>query len=429
MWFLVGAGLVAFGGVYFMTGGQLAALQPGHRFSLLINALLGMATIWLIVQRRQHRERLGREIASRKRVESELLLGREEFRLLADKCPTGIFRTDASGACTYVNECWCRLSGRTAGDATGGGWGNAIHPDDLPHVLEVWHDALPHRRVYTVEYRVQRPDGTIRHAITIGQPVYDEGGGFAHYIGIVLDITDMKQAYIALEQKERVLRNLIDAQESEKQMIGHDIHDGVLQYVIGGRMLLESLLRDHPAGPGLDVINAVLRYLNKGIEEGRQVVRGVRPPVLDDLGLGAALEDLAAHFAGLGVSVECRIDADLASISPPMQTAIYRIAQESLSNARKHSGSDRAMLSLRRCDDGVRLEIEDHGRGFEVESVGQCGFGLLGMTERVRLVGGELRVESSPSGGTRICVKLPLAADGDEPLAEAVSEPASIGSG
>lgn len=134
------------------------------------------------------------------------------------------------------------------------------------------------RRPYTVEYRVQLPEGRLRHAITTAQPVFDEHGAFTHYIGTVLDISDLKQACSSLARKEEVLRNLIEAQEYEKQAIGHDIHDGLLQYAIGSRMLLESLVHEHGGMSGLDVIETVLGYLGKGIEEGRQVVRGMRPP-------------------------------------------------------------------------------------------------------------------------------------------------------
>lgn len=401
-------GLPACRYLFFPPRGQFAVTELRHAISLCCYAMLGLAMIWVIEQRRRQVAELEREVLSRRKAESDLRLRQEEFLTLAEKCPTGIFRTDSQGNCIYVNEYWCRLSCRTAEEAAGRGWADAIHPDDLPHVLKSWQDAFADRRSYRVEYRIQTPDGTIRHGITTAEPVFNEGG-FTHYIGTVLDITDLKQAYVSLEQKEQVLRNLIDAQEYEKQTIGHDIHDGLLQYAIGARMLLESLLRDHPDAPGADVIDAVQGYLAKGIDEGRQVVRGVRPTVLDDLGLEAALEDLATQFAGLGMSVECRIDADLTAIPPSLQTTIYRVTQESLNNARKHSGGDRAAVSLREVDGRLHLDIEDHGHGFDVVAARQRGFGLIGMTERVRLAGGTLRIDSCPGHGTRVFAELPLA--------------------
>jgi len=416
-------GLTACRYLFYTPRGHFFAFELRHQISILYYWLFGSLMILAVHLRKKQVDSLEREIANRKRAESELRLGQEEFRALAEKCPAGIFRTDATGNCIYVNEYWCRLSGRTASEATGRGWGDAIHPDDLPHVLDVWHAAFAARRPYRIEYRVRVPDGTIRYAITTAQPVFDEGGAFTHYIGTVLDITDLKQAYGSLEQKEQVLRNLIDAQEYEKQTIGHDIHDGLLQYAIGARMLLESLLREHPETPGADVLDAVQTYLTKGIEEGRQVVRGVRPTVLDDLGLEAALEDLAAQFELLGVGVECRMHADLAAIPPSLQTTIYRVAQESLSNVRKHSGSDRAVLSLTRVDDRLRLVVDDQGRGFDVESARRKGFGLIGMIERVRLAGGTLHIESSPGHGARVSAEMPLPLADDATVADDVLAP------
>jgi two-component system sensor histidine kinase UhpB len=420
--FALAVGLTACRYLFYTPRGQFFAPELRQQISILYYWLFGVLMLLAVHFRKKQVESLEHEIANRKPAESELRLGREEFRALAEKCPAGIFRTDATGACTYVNEYWCRLSGRSAADALGAGWGKAIHPDDLPHVVETWRAALAARRSYTVEYRVVLPDGRIRHAITTAQPVFDERGDFTHYIGTVLDITDLKQAYVSLEQKEKVLRNLIEAQEHEKQAIGHDIHDGLLQYAIGARMLLESLVRNHPEMPGADVIDSVDGYLAKGIEEGRQVVRGVRPTVLDDLGLEAALEDLAAQFEGLGVGVECRIKADLLAIPPSLQTTIYRVVQESLNNVRKHSGSDRATISLRQVDEGLRLEIEDRGHGFDVESARHRGFGMIGMIERVRLAGGTLRIDSAPGRGTRVTAELPLARAPD--YKPAVEQPA-----
>lgn len=401
-------GLTASRYLFFPPRGQFAVPELRHQISLCINAALGLTMIWMIDQRRRQVDRFEHEIASRHRAEAELRLGQEEFRAIAEKCPTGIFRTDADGNCTYVNEYWCRLSGRSADDTLGRGWGDAIHPDDLPHVLDVWNKAFADRGSCRVEYRIQATDGTVRHAITTAQPVYDESGEFVHYIGTVLDITDLKQAYASLEQKEQVLRNLIEAQEHEKQAISHDIHDGLLQNAIGARMLLESLLRDHPEAPSADVIDTVQSYLAKGIEEGRQVIRGVRPTVLDDLGLEAALEDLAVQFTDLGIGVECRIEPDLTAIPPVLQTTIYRVAQESLSNALKHGGSDRAVISLHRFDGGLRLDVEDFGQGFDVGHARRRGFGLVGMMERVRLAGGTLHIDSRPGQGTRVSAELPV---------------------
>ena len=224
------------------------------------------------------------------------------------------------------------------------------------------------------------------------------------------EIGEREKAQAMLLDKEKVLRRLIDVQENEKQAIGHDIHDGLLQYVIGGRMLLESFERGNLDARQRDVLDSVMGYLSKGIVDARQVVRGVRPTVLDDLGLAAAIHDLVDQLRESGVHVECTIDQRLDDVSPSLKTTVYRITQEALSNARKHSGSDRLLVALQRHDSKLELTVEDFGSGFDRHAVTDAGFGLTGMAERARLAGGDCTVVTRRASGTKVNCRLPITA-------------------
>ena len=224
------------------------------------------------------------------------------------------------------------------------------------------------------------------------------------------EVGEREKAQIMLQDKEKVLRRLIDIQESEKQTIGHDIHDGLLQYVIGGRMMLESFERGNLDAHQRDTLDSVIDYLSKGIDDAKQVVRGVRPTVLDDLGLPAAIHDLAEQYREVDMHVECAIDRSLDGVAPSLQTTVYRITQEALANARKHSGSSRLLVALGRQDAELVLTIEDFGCGFDPKVESDTGFGLTGMAERARLAGGECRVVSMRGSGTKIVCRLPIVA-------------------
>jgi PAS domain S-box-containing protein len=377
---------------------------------------VGLLVAWLVTQRSGRLEALRRELAERRRTEEalrdsrdELRRSREEFRALTEKTPVGIFRTDSAGDCTYVNEYWQRLCGIAPAETVGSGWVKAIHPDDVGHVAAVWHEALAERRGFSVAYRIRPADGgPIRHAITTAVAVNDERGDFSHYVGTVVDVTELERTARDLERRGSVLRNLIESQEREKRAICHDIHDGLLQYAVGSRMLLEGWQRDHADDAEADVIETVIGYLSRGIDEGRQVIRGVRPAVLDDLGLEAALGDLADQLRGAGMEIDVEIDADLTRLEPSLQTTIYRVVQESLSNVRKHSGSSRAGVTVRADDGRLRLVIRDTGRGFDPEAARQRGFGLPGMIERVRAAGGACDIESARGAGTTVTADLPF---------------------
>lgn len=225
---------------------------------------------------------------------------------------------------------------------------------------------------------------------------------------LLAEVGKRERAQIMLQDKEKVLRRLIDVQESEKQTIGHDIHDGLLQYVIGGRMLLESFERGNLDAHQRELLDSVIGYLSKGIDDARHVVRGVRPTVLDDLGLQAAIHDLADQYREAGAHVDCTIDRSLDGVAPSLKTTIYRITQEAITNARKHSGSGRLLVTLERHGAELLLTVEDFGCGFDLNGASDAGFGLTGMAERARLAGGECRVVSTRGSGTKVVCRLPI---------------------
>jgi signal transduction histidine kinase len=258
----------------------------------------------------------------------------------------------------------------------------------------------------------------INHALSVGWSVV--AGVMVTYMRYKLDqaerdrrslqaeVGEREKAQSMLQDKEKVLRRLIDVQESEKQTIGHDIHDGLLQYVIGGRMLLESFERGNLDAHQRDTLDSVIEYLSKGIDDAKQVVRGVRPTVLDDLGLPAAIHDLVEQYREVDMHVECTIDRSLDGVAPSLQTTVYRITQEAITNARKHSGSGRLLVTLERHGAELLLTVEDFGCGFDLNGASDAGFGLTGMAERARLAGGECRVVSTRGSGTKVVCRLPI---------------------
>lgn len=211
-----------------------------------------------------------------------------------------------------------------------------------------------------------------------------------------------------LAQKERALRQLLRVQEREKQEFGHDLHDGVLQYVIAAKMMLQSAAGrpdDRAAGDALDT---AADHLERAIGEARSLVRGMRTAPLDDLGLGAAIEDLIEQSTGEGCRVEATIADDLADVPTELQVVVYRVVQELLANVRKHAPGARVTLAVRRLAGTLEVVATDDGCGFDVTAVEQRGFGLVGIRERVAMVRGECRVESGPGRGTRVVVRVPL---------------------
>ncbi|MFM8984455.1 MAG: PAS domain-containing protein [Planctomycetia bacterium] len=302
-----------------------------------------------------------------------------------------------------------------------------VHPDDHALIVEAIHAAVGGRAPSRINYRVILPDGTIRWVEIMGRVFADDDGRPTVVHGVGFDVTEQREAYEELAGRTTILRRLIEVQENERQTLCHELHDGLIQYAIGAKMQLDSLRDEEDPTVRGERIDAALECLERGIAEGRQVIRGVRPAVLDDLGLTAAIEDLGEQVAAAGIAVETTLGAGLDDVPSQLCNTIYRIVQESLTNVRKHAGTDRATVEVRRVADDVHVQVRDRGPGFDVEAARARGFGLVGMTERVRLAGGTFWIESRPGSGTQVNARLPVpattAGEDDRPAPYAAAEP------
>jgi PAS domain S-box-containing protein len=227
----------------------------------------------------------------------------------------------------------------------------------------------------------------------------------------LLDITKRKAYEEQLRNERRLLRRLLDLNERDRQLIAYEIHDGIVQDMTGTLMFLEAAKHAVPAeikGAGENLEQCV-RLLRGSIREARRLIDGLRPPVLDEAGLVPAIENLAvemAQTAKLAVSVSHNVRFD--RIAPTLEMAIFRIVQEGLNNVWQHSGADEADVTMVQESEQIRITIRDEGAGFDPKKVRKKRYGLAGVRERARLLGGTARIESTPGAGTRIHVVLPL---------------------
>jgi len=227
--------------------------------------------------------------------------------------------------------------------------------------------------------------------------------------GLLAGIVENAVLYDRLATREAELERFairtIELQERDRRRIAADIHDGISQRLVSAWYRLRAA-RALMTGPEALAELAVAEALvSEALDEARRAIVGLRPVVLDDLGLAAALRSLATQAAG-----DFEIDLDLASVrlAPHVETALYRICQEALQNVAKHSGATRVSVRLAEVDGEVVLRIRDDGRGFDpTQSAGAVSYGLRGMHERAMLVGAQLVVRSAPGEGTEIMARVP----------------------
>jgi PAS domain S-box-containing protein len=219
------------------------------------------------------------------------------------------------------------------------------------------------------------------------------------------------QAQEELARRERALRQLLDVYEKHRQLIAYEIHDGVAQPLTAALMNLEGTLRrlDGESQRSTEAgFSRVLQLVRQSIEESRRLMRGLRPLILDEAGLLPALEALTYEVASDELSIDYSADVNFDRLASPLETAVFRIVQEGLANARRHSKSPQVRVALRQQGERLCVEIEDHGVGFDPDTVAVKRFGLQGIRERARLFGGHSSIRSSPGRGCLIRVELPI---------------------
>jgi PAS domain S-box-containing protein len=384
------------------------------------------------------------------------------YRNLVCALPAAVYTTDREGRITLFNDQAAALWGRRPNlgkDLWCGSW--RIFQSDgtpLPHEQCPMAVALHEgRSVRGQEIVVERPDGTRVCVLPHPEPLRDAAGEIVGAVNMLVDISDRKRAEEALREaheelgrrvEERTaelakvnealkaeierhkqteatslefMQQLINAKEAERHRIARELHDQMGQHltalILGLKMLRDGMPESSPARERLLQLQELAHVIGK---EVHHLALELRPTALDDLGLHTALVNYVEEWSersGVGVDFHST-GLDGKRLPSPIETALYRIVQEGLTNVLKHAQAQRVSLILQRSRDQVQAILEDNGRGFDAEAVmgswrTQGRLGLLGMRERVALVGGTLTIESTPGRGTTIFARIPLPAHGE----------------
>jgi PAS domain S-box-containing protein len=391
-------------------------------------------------------------ITERKRAEEALRRSESQYRLLLEQASDGIHTYDLRGDFIETNPKLCEMLGYTREELLRLNVRDIIPPEDLARA-PIRFDELQAGRTLLTERHLLRKDGTLLPVEISGRMIQD---GVLQ--SIIRDISERKRAegelhraYDELERRveertaelaranatlkeeiaerlraeearKELLRRLVTAQEEERRRISRELHDQMGQQLAALMMGLKALDADsHGRQSALHTLRQLQEMTDQLAREVHTLAWGLRPPALDDLGLHTAVSNYVEEWAE-----RSRVPVDFhsagfegARLPLSHETALYRIAQEALTNVFKHSGADRVSFILERRGDHVLVVVEDNGKGFDVEAptetpaVGRK-LGLLGMRERAALLGGTLNVESSPGAGTSVFVRIPVNAGGDE---------------
>ena len=353
-----------------------------------------------------------------------------QFLQLANAMPQLAWIADSDGRTLWYNDGWFTYTGKTFEQLEGSGWQSLHDPEILPQILQRWHECLRKGIPFEMEFPLRGADGRFRWFLTRVIPIRDQQGKISRWLGTNTDIHAQREAREMLRSNQERLESevakrtaalrqlstkLIRAQDEERRRLARELHDSMGQYLAAMSMSLAALVADTPSidKKRSDDLQNIIQLC---LSETRTLSHLLHPPLLDEIGLNSAMKWFVEEFgnrSGIQVTLNCDCSHRLPTL---VETMLFRVVQEALTNIHKHSGSSTAEVSLRGNSGDVVLEVSDQGKGMPKELLDRlgnrgsvAGVGLAGMRERVFEIGGDFRLNSGPRG-TSIRVSIPLSA-------------------
>lgn len=355
-------------------------------------------------------------VIERQRAAEALQRSERKYRDIVELAPIGVYQCTQRGCIVTANQAFAQMLGYRS-------------PEEMEGINLGEHGADGRTRLRAaagggdrtsgVEVRWKRRDGTpIWVQITAREMGHRHGNGVA-VEAFIQDVSERHHAVRVLRtSRERLAalsRQLFATQEIERAHLARELHDHLGQLMTAIKLNLEAAQRDLNGG-NTDRVGESIALIDQGIREIRSLSLDLRPSVLDDLGLEAALRWYVRRQADrAGIEVTLRGDLSSGPLSADVQTACFRIIQEAVTNVVRHAAAHRMVVEFRAGENGVDIAVRDDGVGFDLRSARrgpspERGLGLLGMEERAALAGGVVEVDSTPGTGTEVRVRFPQVA-------------------
>jgi len=357
------------------------------------------------------------DLTDRRRAEAALRENEERLKLAFAGAQEGVWDWNLETGAVVYSLRWKEMLGYSDDEVEPhvSAWERLLHPDDIERAHRLNESVMRGASTYEGEFRLLHKNGHYVPVLSRGYPVRREpGGSVVRIVGTHFDLTERKRAE-AERARTEFLTRLIFAQEDERRRIAREMHDQfgeqLTSLAVRIRALKDACAANDDWRAHVDSIEAIAQRLDRDVDH---LVWELRPTALDDLGLRAALANYVQDWSTrVGIAAKLHTSGLLNDRLPSdTETALYRIAQEALTNVAKHAQAANVDVILERRADNVLLIIEDDGVGFDpaAGARGQ-GFGLLGMQERAGLVGAMLDIESAAGKGTTVLVRMATPAE------------------
>jgi len=387
------------------------------------------------------------DITERKQAEDAVRAAGERFRFLAESMPQKILTATAAGDVNYYNQQWLEFTGLTFDQIRDWGWTRFVHIDDLEENLRQWKHSIETGESFEIEHRFRRHDGLYRWHVSRAHAMRDAAGNITMWIGSNTDIDDMMRAQEELMEAETQLADravhleslvsdrtaelstahaqlLVEADErkrleaeiagtieSERERLGQELHDGVVQELTGISMLLLVLAQTLTKSEPTHATEALrlCQMIENAHGHARDLAKSFYPVELEQHGLVVALEGIAQRTRQqFGIS--CVVQADPLATIPvknPTSVQLFRIAQEAVRNVAKHAHATKILINLSKTGDAWQLTVKDNGIGLPDTESKNGGMGLRIMQYRARIIQGTLSVANADGGGVLVTCTVP----------------------
>ena len=377
-----------------------------------------------VVERTQELER---KAVALEQLNHDLAQKNQELDAVIHTAPDIIFSRQADGARDYISGRFYEYTGAPLGTAVGMGWMEYVHADDRKKTLEHWMSCVTSGKDYESEYRLRGADGQYRWFRARALPLRGPDGKIVRWYGTCSDIHDSKVLEQSIRENASELERMVDLrtaelrrlssrlmtlQDEERRRVAREIHDGLGQELAASKMILDGILAKDTS-PGMKrAAHDASEMVDRAIRQVRTISHLLHPPLLDEVGLVSALR---WYLEGLsdrsGIEIALEVDPpELGRLKPELETAIFRIIQEALTNIFRHSGARNGKVSITEGDGRVVVTVLDDGKGIEEQVIQlkpeSVGVGIGGMRQRVAELGGRLRLANA-NPGTLVEVIIP----------------------
>jgi PAS domain S-box-containing protein len=357
----------------------------------------------------------------------ELAQRNQELDAIVQTAPDIIFSRNPDGSRDYISSRFYEYTGAPPHTAIGSGWLEYVHPDDKEQSIEKWMRCVESGEIYDCIYRMRGADSHYRWFRARAVPLRDNHGHIVKWYGTCSDIHDSKmleqsirESAIELERMvetrtaalRRLSNRMMTMQDEERRRIAREIHDGLGQELAAAKMILDGILAKDSSPPMQQASLEASQLIDRAIQQVRTISHLLHPPLLDEVGLVSALRwflEGLSERSGIHVVLEVN-PPDLGRLKSELETAIFRIVQEALTNMFRHSGASNGCVTVREKDGNIVVSVRDDGKGIDDHVIQlrpeSVGVGIGGMRQRVTELGGTLRLAKA-NPGTIVEVVIP----------------------